>query len=147
MVSLSTAQRVSADAAVAEVRRTFAAARPHVYAAAEGWFATDAAKAVRKQLDDQAARAETWATAERNQAEKGQLDFDKWRSFGEVYARYAASTVKDSYNATLFRVVKDTVKETAATVGDPTKWSLGFQLAGGAVVLALAAAVAWKVLR
>jgi hypothetical protein len=123
-VSLSTAQRAAAQAAVAEVRRAFSNARPAVYAAAEGWFASDAAKAVKKQLDDQAARAETWAVGELAMAERGLLDFEKWKGFGEVYARYAASTVKDSYNATLFRVVKDTVKETAEQAGNPLKWPL-----------------------
>ena len=145
-MSLTAAQRAAAQAAVSEVRRAFAHARPKVHAASEGFFATEAAKAVRKQLDDQAARAESWATSELAQCERGALDFDKWKGFGEVYARYAASTVQDSYNATLFRVVKDTVKETAATVADPTKWSMGFQLAGGAVVVAVLGAVVWKVL-
>jgi hypothetical protein len=153
-VSLSAVDTAKADAAVRVVRGAFNGARERVHEAASGWLATDAAKAVRKQFDDQAARAETWATSERALVERGQDDFAKWLSFGELYARFAAGTVKDAYNATVFAVAKDTVSATvsdsarlAATVANPLAWPAGVKLAVVAVVLVAVLYVATPYLR
>jgi hypothetical protein len=131
------------------VRRTFAVARPTVYAAASGWFVLDAALAVKKQFDDQSTRMEAWATAERAQVESGALSLERWLSFGEAYARFASGTVRDAYNATAFAVVKDTVTTTAtdiagaaANAGNPPSWPLGWKLAAAGVALVVVLVVA-----
>ncbi len=146
-MSLTAAERKQMDDRVADVRRAFSKARPAVYEAASGLFASDAAKAVKKQLDDQSARSENWAMKERAQVEAGTASLEWWLSAGLIYARYAAGTVGDAVNASLWTVVKNTATETAATVADPTKWAPSLQLGLGGVVLAVAAVVAWKVLR
>lgn len=148
-MSLTAGQVARAGEVIAEVRRTYAAARAVVWPAAEGWFATDAARAVKKQLDDQAARAENWATAELGQVNSGTLAFSRWLEFGEVYARFAATAGKDAYNATLFAVVADTVTESAKdaaelaiTVVNPLAWPTWAKVTAGVVALVVVLYVA-----
>lgn len=141
-MSISAAQRTQMEQAVAEVRRAFATARPRVYEAAEGWFASEAAKAVKKQLDDQAVRSEAWATKQRAEVESGAAELKWWLDAGVIYANYAAGTVGDAVNATLFTVVRNTVaqtavevKEGAAVAVNPLKWGLGTQILVGGIAL------------
>jgi hypothetical protein len=141
-VSLTAAQRQQMEDRVADVRRAFAKARPAVYEAASGFFASDAAKAVKKQLDDQGVRSETWATKQRAEVERGAAELKWWLDAGLLYARYAASTVGDAVNATLWTVVANTatqtavdVKEGAAVAINPLRWGVGTQLLAGVVVL------------
>jgi hypothetical protein len=172
-VSLSAAQRAAMDAAVAEVRRLFARARAATAAVASSNQLVDllgavglgvpgvpgrsgdyAAEAHRKQVADQGARAEAWATAERARVEAGAASLAWWMTAGGLYARYAAGVAQDAWNSSVFTTAAGAAAATAKqassavrTVVTPSLWPAWVPWALGGVGVVVVLAVAAPYLR
>lgn len=150
-MSLSAATRAQMDTDVARVRQAFASARGAVEGAASGFFSDDAAQAVLKQYRDQTVTLEKWAGLWRQWAEANKDAAGKaypvefWRQVGQDLANFAAFAGKQAGYTLLSTVVKDTVKETGATLVDPAKWSGTVQLLAAAVAAVLLLGIVLRV--
>lgn len=158
------------DAAVAETRRLFARARAATATVTTSNQAVDvlgalglggvlgvlgregdyAAEAQKKQVADQSARAEAWATKERAQVEAGTATLAWWLAAGRLYAKFAADMVGASWNASVFATGAGAVKETAKDAAkpfNPSTWPAWLPWAVGGGVLLVALSVAAPYLR
>lgn len=132
--------KAKADAAVAEIGRAWAHGQSQI---GRRW--TDTQKSIGRAFDGLSPQIDEWKTKLRRWAEAGRrddgtaYDFDRWFEHGRTFAASIKAIAGYAYDASVFKLLRDTATATADDLTNPLKWPgwLKWTAAAGVAVLAL----------